>query len=235
MRSTEQLPAAIEEEISRGLLLWFAEGFGLKEGENLFYAPTSNKALQAQQQKLKAQGGTLTYPLVFLKISDVNRAVQTTGYNPRALARHGVFVRTDDKDRMFVRKLHPMRVDWTFDVLYVVESHEDAMTFVSLWMTLGQENRLNFTINYYGTAFDIAVRLADSVTVPEKETSVDEQIQAYEFQTSLVVEGYMTARHPDNDSDIPLVQNISVAAQPTVDVQELKTNSRVLNAALVRS
>lgn len=233
MRTTEQKPAPIEEEISRGLMMLLAECFGLTEGEDLFYAPSTTKAIQAQQQKLQKAGKALSFPMMYVKLTTANRAVQNTGYNPKSLARHGIYVTTDHKDRKFARKLHPFRVDMDFEIVFLVDDQKKAMAFVSSWMTLGQENRLNFTVTYYGIGVDIAVRLADSITVPEKETSVDEALNVYEFSASLSVEGYMTAQHVDNDSLIPLVEKISLGTTPIEPGSSGDlANPRVLNQAL---
>lgn len=229
MRTAEQVPAAIEEEVTLGLLHWFADGFRLKESENLFYAPTTTKAVQAARQKMAAAGKPLSFPLTYLRLTGVNR--ETTGYNPRSLLRRGIYVVTDSKDDSFVRKLHLARVDMEYEVTFLVEDHREMMKFVSAWMTLGQENRVNFSLNYYGVDIDIPCRLSPQLTVPEKETSVDEQLNIYEITGSIIVEGYMTNQHADSDSDVALVKTLSTAVEPVASVSELKPGP-MLNAAL---
>lgn len=231
MRITEEKPVPIEEEIVRGLMYWTCQTFNMQDGINLFYAATTTKAVQAAQQRAQRDGRALEWPIMYMKLSEATRNVGNTAYNPRSLARHGVYVTTDTKDREYARKLHPMRVDMTFEYNFLVDDTRRALSFISSWMTLGQEQKLNFTINYYGVGMDIACRLADSVSVPEKETSVDEAVNVYEFTTSILCEGYVTAQHVDNDSDIALVRTINVAAQPVDDLAEL-SKPGVLNKAL---
>ena len=232
MRSTEQKPPAIEKEITSGLMLWLGQSFGLKEGSSLFYSADSTKALRVQVQKLQQEGKTLSFPLMYLKLAGMSRDLERPGYNQRSLARHGIYVRTDDKDREYARKLHLMRVDMNFEVTFQVQQQDDALGFSALWMTLGQENRLNFTVNYLGIAVDIPCKLDTSISIPEKETSIDEALNIYEFTASIVVEGYVTALHVDNDTNVSLVRNVSTGINTIDSVAILASDSKTLNKAL---
>jgi len=231
MRTVEQQPAPVEEEVIRGLMKMLSETFNVVDGSSLFYGPSSTKMIAANQQRLKTAGKSLSWPIMFVKLSAASRNLQVPGYNQKSLARHGVYVTRDNGDRSYMRKLHPMRVDMEFEIAYLIDDQRKALRFVSDWMTLGQENRLNFTVAYYGVGIDIAVALSPDITVPEKEGSVDEALNVYEFGTSLTVGGYMTAQHVDNDSEIFLVKSVNVGVQPVDDVDALGS-SKILNAAL---
>jgi hypothetical protein len=231
MRTEEQTPAPIEQEIVRGLMLMLASTFGVTEGTSLFYAPTTVKAVQAAQAKAQQTGQPLSWPIMYVKLTDANRQVQNPGYNQKSLARHGRYVSLD-KTKGTVRKLHPHRVDLGFEVNYLVADQLEAIQFVSDWITLGQENRLNFTVTYYGMGVDIAARLGEQVSIPDKETSVDEALNVFEFTAQINVEGYVTARNPNSDSQVFIVKNVSTGVAPATNVGELQRNPRLLNQAL---
>lgn len=219
MRTEEQRPAAIEEEISRGLLMWFGDGFGMKDSENLFYSPTTTKAIAAAKAVRERTGGTLKLPIAYMRLTDLTRD-GVVGFNPRSLLRRGLYAVTDSDDQEYVRKLHLARVDLTYEVVYLVEDHRSMLRYCSNWMVLGQENKLNFTVSFYGTDIDIACRLSPSISIPERETSVDEQLNVYEVRASIVVEGYMTSQHADHDSDVSLVRKMAVGFRPVVSVDD---------------
>lgn len=157
----------------------------------------------------KQKNKPVTLPTIFLKIG--NASLTTTTYNPRTLARRGMYgAGTDDKN--VINNVPLVPVDLQFEVIYLTTDFYESLAFVSNWMFAATSADLNMTVEYSNVDIDIKSQLEPNLTVPDRENSSDVP-NLYELSGTLTINGYFT-----NGSRVRQVDTVRVDTRNTLVV-----------------
>jgi hypothetical protein len=186
----------------KGVLQSLSVLYEMKEPDLLFISTTDKYRIAQRFSEQKNPGGALKYPKLFLHI--VNMMIDRERINVKSLARHGVYGPINDNQNA-VRKMTLVPTIYELEAIYVVDDFLKAMTFASQWLANSINNRLNFTLTYYGLPVDIRVEMVDSVSTPDRDEGVD-LANHYEYVLGLKVFSYVQSDHADDNAIVSILK-----------------------------
>lgn len=197
--------APIEQLIKHGMALSFRRTFDAE----LTITNQSNKRELAQR---RAQGQQLDYPLVFAELQTM-AIPQTPGYRATSMLRRGITGQATT-DNVGTFKIPLIPVDFTYQILYITNSFEQAEKFGKLWLMSAVAGFLKFDVTYGVANFGVSLELDRQIAFPQRDSSPD-TTEEYELTTSLVLNGYAS-----ND------KMVSEQAATAVQVEGVLTEQR---------
>ncbi len=199
MSTTENI--TLDKIIIRGLALRIKDWFNLPS-DPLFYS-TTDTWIQLNE-KSKQTNTQLTYPQLLFKLTSTE--IRTDGgYNQKALMRHGPLGSLNSSNTS-QRRLTPLPVNLTFESTFISDDFKEIRTYINNWMYAANIKTLNLDVTFDGVTFSIQVEPDSSISVPDKDYSVD-QVNNYQVVSNIVVHGYMTPDRPL--SEFPKVYRIT--------------------------
>lgn len=186
----------------KGVVQCLAALYDIKEPNILFISTTDKYRIAQRFSEQKSPGSTMTYPKMFVHI--VNMMLDKERYNAKSLSRHGVYARIGDNQNA-VRKMTLVPTVYELEVIYAVDDFGKAMQFTSQWLANGINNRLNFTLTYYGLPIDIRVEMVDQISTPDRDEGVD-LVNHYEYIAGLRVFSYVQSDHADDNAMVAILK-----------------------------
>lgn len=196
---------------------------------------TNDRMRVAQRVADMKNNGKLELPMIMLHTTTMSRGDQNqdlTGYNARSMSRHGVYTARNDNQTAITR-LHLVPAVYEMEVIYLTDSYTAGLTYGSNWLAHSIRGRMNFTLRYNGLPIDMQVHMAPSVTVPERDESVDVP-NFYEYDSGIQVVGYVDSTCPDDNATVPLVNQIIYDFQAVTDVDAMPATDPAVYSTAAR-
>lgn len=136
------------------------------------------------------QGGTLTYPYIYLEI--LNISANTESYNPHQFARRGVVLQVNTDQTVQTVRVIPtnfeIKLTYVTNEFYSV-APGSTLAFARRWLLARRDGWLKESVDYGRLQFGIGVTMADSIPIPQRE-NVTESETKFETDVSLTLHGY---------------------------------------------
>lgn len=214
----------IEKMVIKGVELTLAQTFDFSASRISFISSNDRlRIAQLRAEKDSGAGTKIGWPLVFLRLMSVSTGVseQLHGFNSKAAARHGMYMKLND-NQSAILKHNLVPAVFEIEVAFLTDDFNTAFDFTSKWISTTTHNRLNFTITYMNTPLDIRVELSPTMSTPDRDASVD-MPSTYEYVGTFKVVGYVTDPHPDATSNIQLLRkpvvNVTMGDMEAEDAQ----------------
>lgn len=145
----------------------------------------SSDGVDAIKKKLKT--GNVEYPYAIFSIASFG---MDDRYTSQMLARRGLDCTiTTDQRRSYRVRVIPTRFE--LELEFKTNSFRDVMAFARNWMFSVKQGGLKYNVQFGQLKLDIAVELADTISVPKREANPSET-QEYAVTSSVIVHGYMS-------------------------------------------
>ena len=218
----------LEKIMIRGLSNSIKSWFKLPE-DPMFYSST-DIWLQLNE-KSKQNNTQLNYPQLLFKLVSMELALDR-GYSPKALLRHGTYGALDDSNS-YRRKLLPLPVEMSFEVMFISDDRKDIHTFASNWLYAAVLKSLNMNVTFDSAPFSIQVDLDNTINLPDKEMTAD-SVNFYQLTSNITVKAYLT---PDRElSEYPkvfMIKQLNVVPNLVTFVTYSYSSTETLEEALV--
>lgn len=192
----------------KGVLQTLSNVFGIQE-PSLVFVSTSDRYRVAQRiaQMTAGADATVPYPIMFLHLMNVllNKTPDDGAYNLKSLARMGRYTKRKTDNQTAYRRVTLVPTVYEMEVIYLDNDFFRTLSFTTQWMANAIQNRMNYTIEYYGIACDIRVEMSDAIATPDRDESV-EAVNHYEYTSALRVFSYVQSDHMDDNAIVPALQ-----------------------------
>ena len=159
-------------------------------------------------QRLQPNDGkesSLKLPLAYLRLTTLE--LKEDGYNLQALVNKGLYGERKTNDTVVSRYLLLPAV-FTFEFTQLTQDFFDMLSFSRhVLMSVRDRSKLSFKVNYDGIQLDVRVRLATSVSTPEKDVAID-VAGLYETTVEVQVDGFVSHDLEDAET-VPVVTHVN--------------------------
>lgn len=193
----------------KGLIQKLAALYNVSEPSILFVTTTDRYNVA---KRLAGQGSNpaLNYPRLFVHLTNIGRGHSEDGYgNVRSQAKNGHLIHSMTDNQSAYRKIALIPCIYDLEVLYLDDDFMRALQFSTQWMVSSVNNRMNFTVNYYGLPVDVRIEMATEMSTPDRDETVD-SVNHYEYITTMRVFSRIESLHPDDNGYVPMLKNVRV-------------------------
>ena len=210
----KQIP--IERLIIKGLMESIGNKFVLEPSQVRLISTTDKwKLINIISNKDKK----ITYPMVFVSLESV--AIKVDAYNHKSMYRRGAYGNPDEGNTS-VPRYTIVPTDTVFEITMITNDFIGTMNYINNWILNAVGNHLNFTQVYQGMHYDVKIGMANDISVPKKENSIDLPSH-YEIISTLTVSGYTSSLF--ENQDIAIKEQVTSLGIEGQDIGELVITS----------
>lgn len=166
---------------------------------------TSTDKVRSVDKLFGKNGKEVSYPYAFLVLNTWTRSEDRMNLKFGTLRGTRVAVSDDMKSTIEIRF---MPVDFQVTMEFVTNNFKDITDFGRRWLLSSTTGRLNFQVEYGSTSFDVRSVLDGTVNFPKREAD-PENVQEYQAETSLVIQGFISESEPVQQG---VIDTVSISA-----------------------
>ena len=201
-----------------GVVKSISRVFQIKEPEMVL----TNDWIHYFAQRFNHQDQNIQYPIVYFMPRTFSRF--DGGYPAAKLSKSQYSVLYGLINEVFVEnRVIPTTLE--VEIFYVTNSAKDFIRFANDWVIHSVSGALNFSVDYLGTALDIQMKTAESITIPEKDMTGEAINQTIASGTA-TVQGY-TNQIKVLKRDVPTFKNVQVSFNVTNNANTVELESGV--------
>lgn len=175
----------LEDVIEQGVEQLFREVFTIT---NTLITSSTDKNRLINEYSKATTGQEVIYPVAFLTPTLFELNLES--YSPKKAARHGVYGKLNSaSDTLTNTKVLPVKT--SYEITLLTPDRTYLKKFMSKWLFAGINNTLGFTVDYDGSTFDIVVAVDPSMSIPQKDNTLD-IVNQFELVTNMIVQGYIS-------------------------------------------
>ena len=159
------------------------------QSQTIFVSSTD----KLRQLKVLTENVAVKYPYIFLFVQSWSAA--SDRYNTNRLARQGLPVRVSAGNNQF-QMVRVIPVNFEVELTFITNKYDgiglDSVEgFARRWLFARRNGSLGFNINYGLTDFPVAYSVNESLSIPPRESPVDQE-PVYQVVGNLTVQGYIS-------------------------------------------
>lgn len=233
MNNAKPIPdlPAIEGMIRLGVEQGLCSLFDISSEAVVFVASTDRMRVAKRLTTMKeGPDAIIKYPYLFVSMPTVSQGIvdQMHAYNAKSITRHGQYIKVNDDEKSVLR-VSLVPAIFEFEILYMVDDFNKAFKYSNRWITHGTNNRMNFSLTYAGVSVDVRCIMADTMSTPPRDESID-QPNVFEYTSSLRVAGYITDDYKDGRKLVEMIRadkvNVTMRDSTVADKEFVYSPSR---------